>query len=459
MGSYDLDDLRVSPQIIATAVPGESSGLLFWVRFTFCLRFSIPPLVFVPAPEPRIWIIPIAVLIGCIAWWLVDGRELLQRRAEAVGKRGNVPKGISKASNTWEEIHAGDVRAGDWVCTKREYDQHLKAADELNTPQVEEYELRWQGEATATYNSPRLAGEVGDASKLHLRKVSVAQNLEHSPISVESLFRPVFIALPPDERQAVTLWLWGKGAQRLYVGDSLCRQPRTLATPANSWAADTIVALMERVSESSWRLEAALVHELASSGHSAGAIRHALRSCLASDLIHRDDVEGRSLLESLPKLGSLLPENLKPIPMRRLKRTPLGSAWIRAREVKKHQSGGIYVETQNVFNIHDSTIQQSVIGSGNVYNYEPSKDLRDLARKVSSYLDEHRRKFPETGSEEAVAAALDILQHAVNEPDLPESKVKGAFRVLARYAEGIFVGVLGNGLFKEIEKVIGAISS
>ncbi|MCO6003762.1 hypothetical protein NE236_02110 [Actinoallomurus purpureus] len=112
--------------------------------------------------------------------------------------------------------------------------------------------------------------------------------------------------------------------------------------------------------------------------------------------------------------------------------------------------------------IGESHFHRSNVGS-NVFNNSPSGDerleVRNLLAKVSQLLEAQSAHFYKTSDPQALSTAVQVIHEAVNQPDLPISKVRQALNVVVRVGEGLFVGVAGNELFEQIKQLAEWLSS
>lgn len=94
-------------------------------------------------------------------------------------------------------------------------------------------------------------------------------------------------------------------------------------------------------------------------------------------------------------------------------------------------------------------------GTGDVINNGQPISLAELAATTVALLDAERHRFSEVSDPAALISALEELSAAINEPQLPESRVRKALDVVVTVAGGLSMGVAGNFIFEAIKKALG----
>ncbi|MFI6322851.1 hypothetical protein ACIBG8_35320 [Nonomuraea sp. NPDC050556] len=403
------DDQRLSPAAIASAASDLDPTLAVLLYTSW---FALPAAVVggLATGSPS-WALAIGLGAGVLVAVLVDAQELLTLRAERAGHAETIPEAaFPREGDAHDEIRAGELRPGDWICRVSEHDKVARPVRERNAKRQRDHELRM------------------------LRAKDDAAHPEQPALDdePEPQFLPLVTAVRSADGRTVTFHVVGRDEPiEPHLDDFFYRiaRRRPLAEGGGG-IADLLKALDE-----DWRPEADVPEAQA---------QDALRACLMTRLAEREERD-RSF-EAWTRLRRLLRAPVPP--PRRIRLTTLGVAWRNADE-SPWQGGPV---TQ--ININNSSINHSVIGgTGDAVHNEIH--LRPLLTEVLEYVDAHSDRLADSEDRKAVEKALKELREQASAAEPEPTKVKKALGVLTRFAGGLFVGVVGNGLYERIVALLG----
>ncbi|WP_248962014.1 hypothetical protein [Sphaerisporangium perillae] len=421
------------------------------------------------------WFSGVAIVF-IVAVWFADGSELLQRDAERKGRAYKQPHTLfTRPQGSHLIATIDDLRVGDWVCPEAEYVKATKRIRErrewlksLHDEKLKEREAReadedirfkqeldeWTQRAEGSDN--RYPGSA--PRRRHFDPI-YEPDLPELP---EPNFFPIIVLDYKGSSPEVDIWCMGRDPFSLTAEDRVLRlelDSHARAPKEVSEFAGVVTDLL-LFAPTTWDEEANLVETLRKRGHNDELIQHAIRASLATGFLAHDSRRGRTHLDVVPKVRSFLGSSSRSSKGRRLSLNTLGEAWARTHlypakpETQIKRGGSV---TNNNFVFFNSPVSGSNLGgTGDVINHAHPVDLADIVAATVALLDAERHRFSETSDPNALMNALEELRAALNEPKLPDSKVRRALAVVASIAGGLSMGVAGNFIFDAIKDVLGA---
>jgi hypothetical protein len=426
VGSRNPDDVRISPEVIAAAVPRENDGRVLWA----CARagllaaapFAVVALILVQATGSSWWFLPVPPVALAVAAY-ADGVVLLHREAERSARSGRVAASLfTRVPGRARDVRAKDLRPGDWVSSKAEYDEKTRPIRERNADNEADHRRR-KAQRDAHEREANLKFQL-DLAEWTAHPEGPRPTRPHIP----GIPKPYRHPLPPPEFAPVLVldlsgdertsgvWLAGRSLTRAGAADHfLCsgRGVPVRVDKEDATLAEAVSALMAALSPS-WVNEGVLVASMIEAGHPPRSARHAVRACVAAGLAVPDPERRRTFVEGLPRLRARLGVEARD---HRLNLSDLGTAWTRS--VSPPAAGASAPPAINQFHIYNSTFAYSNIGD--IVHNERDPELTALVRAVVQFLEAQRARFTETSDPVGLEAALEDLRGALAEPEIPVS--------------------------------------
>ncbi|GII42014.1 hypothetical protein [Planotetraspora phitsanulokensis] len=468
MGIRNPDDVRISPEVIAAAVPRENDARVLWARARAGLLAAAPvavvAFVLVQTTGSSWWFVPVWPVALAVAAY-ADGVVLLHREAERSARNGRVAGSLfARALGSARDVRAEDLRPGDWAASKAEYAEKTRPIRRRNSDNEADHlrrkaqreEREREANLKFTMDLAEWTANPEGPRPTRPRVPGVPKPYRHPLPPPE--FAPVLVRdLSGDERTS-GVWLAGRSLARAGAADHfLCvgGGAPVRVEKEDATLAEAVSTLMAALS-SSWVQESALVASMIEAGHPPRSARHAVRACVAVGLAVPDPERRRTLLEGLPRLRARLGVEARD---HRLKLSGLGAAWTRSvspptvREPAEPAPPAISQQ----FHIYNPTLApySSIGGVGDIVHNERDPEITALVKAVVQFLEAQRDRFPETSDPAGLEAALKDLRGALAEPDMPVSRVRKTLGVVYQVGVDLAVGVGGNFLFEGIKKVIG----
>ncbi|KAB8185813.1 hypothetical protein [Microbispora catharanthi] len=476
MEARRVDDVRVSPAVIAAAVPSATPERLLWRRTRFGLGILGISAILIWWAKTTIganWPLLALPLIFLAAVKFSDGMELLQRDAEQSGLAFKRPDTLfARPQGNSRRVAISDLRVGDWVCPESEYLKHTRRIRERREYLESDYKRRLEEHAARErdeearfnrelqeWNRQQSAGDgrhPGPAPQRRLFDPPYTPDLPELP---EPDTFPILVLHTKGKEDAVDIWCMGRDVFTLHPDDFALRidpDSRITAPKEATEYADAISDLL-LLAPTTWSKESALTKTLRQRSHSDKNIEHAIRACIASGFLLHGRKTGRRRLDTLPRVRSLLRVSHTTKRERQIRLSPLGEAWARTHLYPMYPEAIPPSRDTMTYNfmIFNAPVSGSNIGGvGNTINNGQSVSLADLAAATVALLDAERHRFSEATDPKALIDALEELRSAINESQVPESRVKKALGVVVSVAGNLSMGVAGNFIFEAIKATL-----
>jgi hypothetical protein len=470
----DAREVRLSPYLLAADVWQER--VRSWIAARIIFGFLVAGLGILWSSKSS-WAIVISVMVGVTAVLSSDGAALLQLGAELVGKSRFLGAMLPHHFRSYQRsVPAAELRPGDWICQQEPFEDKRRLVEFANDRARKQQQLReeaWQRE-----NQLYQARQVKPLTDMSGIRDEYRKNIWHEkrfrhppPIAwtfLQRIPKPIFfriaVALPSLDGKWISVGYATGGVPRQFSYYELFY--RHSAPPCSKAAQHEMVvrALHKLALELSdrWRLESDAIEQLVVAGHSMQYAHQAIRALLVAKLVRRNNSIGRWIRDLCGIFW--FPFRFRLVPTRRIKLTRLGLLWVTADRSGSRRKSPPIPGTHGgsvTINFNDKVrFDHSIIGdNGAIHHYDYAMDPRQLVSDVVQFLENTQEGFPSDEAQE-IMEALRGLRAALAETDLPVSKVRRSFTVLARVSEGLFVGgVGGSALYDHIKHFLAITGS
>lgn len=463
---------RLDPRLIVAAVRDEQPRSYRLARTIFGAG-TTSVIVFVSGPPLFSWPLLVGAVVGTVVAIITSGKALLQISAEITGIMRKAPRSMRSKGRGEEVMSAGAVRPGAWICHYEDYEERRSKAEEDYRQRLEQHERQEDDRieiAREQWKARRkLDAERGITYPVSYRPYELQRRpflgQKHMP---KKDFRLAVVAHKSDDAQSVSLGMLHGKSRNVGVGEKFYvrqqKDRRSAGVEQVDDAAAAFVGLIENLALGA-RSEEAVILAL-QEHYSGGAIRHAIRGALATNLIRRRRGPVRLLCELLCVFSVV---SYRAVEQRRTTElTRLGEMWLdadrAARAASARHADVSYTEgghvTSNFHFYGGQSFYNSPVGS-TIHNgpqTEIQLNVGDILSRTIEMLDCQCDGIRQTSDPEALEEAILEIRSVVEGERLDDSKLASALRVIMRTGEGLFLGVAGNALYSELLQLVDLLS-